>query len=166
MKAIKSERLRKLEAELADMQQWMTLGLVPKKDAEKHKEEMRNLQARIDEERERLQFLKEGGEAEEFIAPKRGATKPGYNEMPTIPDLDANESSSGLTDGGFDLESYTSEDTSYDEESEDEFYGSEEGDEEAPAEKEEEEDEEEESYFSEKNRWRRGVIIDPDADEW
>ena len=29
-----------------------------------------------------------------------------------------------------------------------------------------EEEEEDESYFSDKNRWRRGGILDPDANEW
>ena len=34
---MKSERLKKLETELEDLEQWMNLGLVPKKDIEKHK---------------------------------------------------------------------------------------------------------------------------------
>ena len=38
---IKSERLKKLETELEDLEQWMQLGLVPKKDLDKHKEEWR-----------------------------------------------------------------------------------------------------------------------------
>lgn len=166
MKAIKSERLRKLEAELQDMEQWLSLGLVPKKDTEKHKEEMAVLQARIDEERERLQFLKEGGDAEEFVVPKRNQAKAGYNEMPTIPDLEGHDSSSGLSEGGFDMETYVSEDSSYDEESSDELYGSEADEEKSESAEEEESEEEEESYFSEKNRWKRGGIVDPDADEW
>ncbi len=166
MKAIKSERLRKLEAELQDMEQWLSLGLVPKKDIEKHKEEMGGLSARIDEERERLQFLKEGGEVEEFVVPKRNQAKPGYNEMPTIPDLEGHDSSSSMSEGGFDMETYVSEDSSYDEETSDELYGSEADEEKAETAEEEESEEEEESYFSEKNRWKRGGIVDPDADEW
>jgi len=165
MKAIKSERLRKLEAELGDMEQWLSLGLVPKKDIARHKEEMGSLKERINEERERLQFLKEGGEGEEFIAPKRTPGKGGYSEMPTIPDLEAQDSSSGLTDAGFDMETYVSEESSYDEETEEEF-ATDAGEDKAEAAEEEEEAEEEESYFSEKNRWRRGGIVDPDADEW
>ena len=47
---IKSERLKKLEGELQDLEQWLKLGLVPKKDMEKHKEEIRLLQQKIDEE--------------------------------------------------------------------------------------------------------------------
>ncbi len=56
--SLKSERLKKLENELQDLQQWLTLGLVPKKDMEKHKEEMLVLEKKIKEERERLRFLK------------------------------------------------------------------------------------------------------------
>ena len=37
---IKSERLKKFETELTDLEQWLKLGLVPKKDIEKHKEEI------------------------------------------------------------------------------------------------------------------------------
>lgn len=166
MKPIKSERLRKLETELNDLEQWLKLGLVPKKDLDKHKEEIKALKGRIQEEKERLQFLKEGGEAEEFVVPKRQAAKAGYNEMPTIPDIDIAETGSGLTDAGFEMETYLTEETSYDDDGDGhETAGEGEGEEEA--EKEEHEDaEEDESYFSDRNRWRRGGILDPDADEW
>lgn len=163
MRHIKSERLKKLEGELNDLEQWLKLGLVPKKDMEKHKEEIRAVQGKIEEEKERLQFLKESGEAEEYIAPKRAAARGGYTEMPTIPDLDAAETAAGFTDAGFDLETDMVEtESSAAEEHDDQ-------DEENPPqgdEDEEEEEEDEESYFSDKNRWRRGGIIDPDADEW
>ncbi len=168
MKPIKSERLRKLENELQDLEQWLQLGLVPKKDIEKHKEEIRLLQGKIEEEKERLQFLKEGGEVEEFIVPKRGQAKAGYNDMPTIPDIDLAEGGSGMTEGGLDMETYISEDTSLGEdESEEEYYGSREYEEsEDKSEADTDQTEEDESYFSDKNRWRRGGIVDPDADEW
>lgn len=58
---IKSERLKKLESEFQDLEQWLKLGLVPKKDLDKHKDEMRALQERVGEEKERLRFLKESG---------------------------------------------------------------------------------------------------------
>ena len=167
MKPIKSERLRKLESELTDLEQWLQLGLVPKKDVEKHKEEIRSLQSKIEEEKERLQFLKEGGDAEEFIAPKRTPAKGGYNEMPTIPDIDIADNAGG-SEGGFEMETFISDDTSIEDETEEEEYFAtgefEEGEEktEEPA----EEQEEDESYFSDRNRWRRGGIVDPDADEW
>lgn len=163
MRHIKSERLKKLEGELNDLEQWLKLGLVPKKDLEKHKEEIRAVQGKIEEEKDRLQFLKESGEAEEYVTPKRQATRGGYTEMPTIPDLDAADTAAGFTDAGFDIETDMVETESSGveeaEENEEEQHPNQE-------EEEEEEEEDEESYFSDKNRWRRGGIIDPDADEW
>lgn len=43
MKHVKSERLKKLESELQDLEQWLKLGLVPKKDVTKHKEEIEQI---------------------------------------------------------------------------------------------------------------------------
>lgn len=171
MKPIKSERLRKLESEMRDLEQWLQLGLVPKKDLERHQEEIRLLQAKIEEEKERLQFLKEGGEGEEFIVPKRAGGKPGYSDVPTVPDIDIADSSSGMTDSGFEMETYITEETTTVHDAEEEVFETEEGgadgdDDEPVIEEEEEELEEDESYFSDKNRWRRGGILDPDADEW
>ena len=37
---MKSERLKKFENELNDLEQWLNLGLVPKKDLDKHKTEI------------------------------------------------------------------------------------------------------------------------------
>lgn len=159
MRHIKSERLKKLESELHDLEQWLKLGLVPKKDIEKHKEEILAVQAKIDEEKERLQFLKESGEVEEYITPKRPTSRTGYTEMPTIPDIDMGETAVGMTDAGFDMETEAVEvESSVIEERE-------EAEEEATA-AEPAEDEDEESYFSDRNRWRRGGIIDPEADNW
>lgn len=159
MRHIKSERLKKLESELHDLEQWLKLGLVPKKDIEKHKEEIQAVYAKIEEEKERLQFLKESGEAEEYITPKRPTARTGYTEMPTIPDIDMGETAGGLSDTGFDMETEAADvETSLVDDKEE---SQEEG-----AEEKEAEEEEEDSYFSDKNRWRRGGIIDPDADEW
>lgn len=164
MKHIKSERLKKLESELNDLEQWLKLGLVPKKDMEKHKDEIRVIQNKIEEEKDRLQFLKESGEAEEYVAPKRPAPRAGYTEMPTIPDIDVGESAAGISETAFDMETdaidIESSVIEEKEETEDEEAGT--HDEEAK----EKDDHEEESYFSDRNRWRRGGIIDPDADEW
>lgn len=163
MRYVKSERLKKLETELTDLEQWLKLGLVPKKDLEKHKEEIRSVQTKIEEEKERLQFLKESGEAEEFIAPKRPSARAAYAEMPTIPDLDMGDTAAGLSETGLDMETEGFDgETSVVEEREDR-------EDQTVAEEEEvkeEAAEEEESPFSDRNRWRRGGIIDPDADEW
>ncbi len=155
MKHIKSERLKKLESELIDLEQWLKLGLVPKKDIEKHKTEISATKEKIEEEKERLQSLKDSGEMEEYITPKRPTNRPGYNEMPTIPDIDVGETIGG-TETGFDMDTNAAEAEQTAEERG--------GEEEEAAEEEEEENDE--SYFSDRNRWRRGGIIDPDADEW
>ena len=157
MKHIKSERLKKLETELNDLEQWLKLGLVPKKDVDKHKEEIQAVKSKIEEEKERLQFLKESGEAEEYITPKRPTTRAGYNEMPTIPDIDIGETM-GANETGFEMETDAIEIDQTVEEREEE--------EEELTEQEEEGEEEDESYFSDRNRWRRGGIIDPDANDW
>lgn len=160
MRHIKSERLKKFELELNDLEQWLKLGLVPKKDVEKHKEEIVGIKAKIEEEKERLQFLKESGEAEEYVTPKRPSTRTGYTEMPTIPDIDMGETGNDLADTGFDVETeHDDGDSSIIEERDD-------TDEEKTSDDEDEKDEDEDSYFSDKNRWRRGGIIDPDANEW
>lgn len=152
---IKSERLKKLESEFQDLEQWLRLGLVPKKDLEKHRDEMRLLQDRIDEEKERLRFLKESGELEEFTVPKRPTHGRQAVEPHSLPDIDIAEE--GLTDAGLDMEteSFDIESTAAGEEGEE---GEEEG---APVEEEEEDD-----PFSDRNRWRRGILEDPDANDW
>jgi hypothetical protein len=151
---IKSERLKKLEGELADLEQWLKLGLVPKKDLEKHKEEMGTLKEKIDEEKERLRFLKESGELEEYVPPKR-AGRQAFQEPQSMPDMDM-IGDEGLTDAGLDMEteSFDVETTTGDE-------GGSEEDDEFPQEEEEEED-----PFSDRNRWRRGILEDPDASDW
>jgi len=164
MRPIKSERLKKLETELNDLQQWLKLGLVPKKDIAKHKEEIIAIQNKIDEERERLQFLKESGEAEEYVAPKRPSTRTGYTDMPTLPDIDIAETAAGFTDTGFETETDAVETTTVHDEADEEETA--EGGEAADDDDAEEEDSENDSYFSDRNRWRRGGIVDPDANEW
>ncbi len=157
---IKSERLKKLETELQDLEQWLKLGLVPKKDLEKHKEEIRLLHDKITEERERLRFLKESGEMEEYAPPKRPPhARPAFQEAASLPDIDIGEE--GMTDAGLDMETESFELESSSGEDADEEGGDEEG-----AAVEEEEDEEEEDPFSDRNRWRRGVLEDPDTTEW
>lgn len=149
----KSERLKKLETELEDLEQWMRLGLVPKKDIDKHREEIRLVSSKIEEEKERLRFVKESGEGEEYSLPKRSA-RPSYAEAHTLPDVEGGDS---MTDAGLDMET-----ESYDMETiaEDETEGGE-RDEEATIVEEEDED-----PFSDRNRWRRGVLEDPDSDNW
>jgi hypothetical protein len=152
---IKSERLKKLESELQDLEQWLKLGLVPKKDMEKHREEMISLKDKIGEEKERLRFLKESGEMEEFSAPKRPGGRQPVHEPQSLPDIDIAEE--GFTDAGLDMETepFDVETTATGEE------GEEPDEETAVVEEEDDED-----PFSDRNRWRRGVLEDPDANDW
>lgn len=156
--AVKSDKLKKLETELNDLTQWLKLGLVPKKDLDKHKTEMKALEAKIEEEKHRLLALKESGEAEEYVTPKRNPSQRamGYPDTATIADIDLTEESSGMTETTYEMETETMETESYSDEKK-------EG--EAAEELLAEEDEEEEDPFSDKNRWKRGVL-DPDADNW
>jgi hypothetical protein len=154
---MKSERLKKLEAELEDLEQWMTLGLVPKKDTEKHKEEIRSLKARIEEEKERLRFLKENGELEEYVTPKKTPARQAYAEPHTLPDA---EMSDNLTDAGLDMETEAYDMETVTEEETEAGAGSTE--EEATV----VEEEEDEDPFSDRNRWKRGILEDPDRDNW
>jgi hypothetical protein len=154
---MKSERLKKLETELQDLEQWLRLGLVPKKDAEKHKEEMRSLHEKIAEEKDRLRFLKESGEMEEYQLPKKPAHQRQAFQEASMPDMEMGDEA--FTDAGLDMEteSFEVETAS----GEDTAEGAEE--EEGPV---VEEEEEEEDPFSDRNRWKRGVLEDPDAGEW
>lgn len=159
MRHVKSERLKKLETELNDLEQWLKLGLVPKSDVDKHKEEIVGVKAKIEEEKERLQFLKESGEADEYITPKKSAQRTGYNDMPTIPDIDMGETLGG-NETGFDMDSDVVENDNTAAE------GRGDDDDEATENEEGDEEEEDESYFSDRNRWRRGGIVDPEANDW
>jgi hypothetical protein len=164
MKTFKSERLKKLEAELTDLEQWLKLGLVPKKELTKHKQEISELKSKIEEEKERIQFLKESGDYEEYAAPKKGATRAGYTEMPSIPDIDmGGDAGYAGRDSHYEMTTEQTEgETTYYEERDEEESVAEKGE----ATQFEEEDEEEESYFSDRARWRRGGIQDPDQDAW
>lgn len=155
---IKSERLKKLETELEDLEQWMNLGLVPKKDMEKHKEEIRALKTRIDEEKERLRFMKESGEMEEYVTPKRSPARQAYAEPHTLPDMDMGDN---MTDAGLDMET-ESFDVETTVEDETEGGSTKATDEEATI----SEEEEDEDPFSDRNRWKRGILEDPESDNW
>ena len=71
------------------------------KDVEKHREEIRSLKTKIEEEKERLRFMKESGELEEYVTPKRSPARQAYAEPHTLPDMDMGEN---MTDAGLDME--------------------------------------------------------------
>ena len=149
---MKSERLKKLESELNDLEQWMKLGLVPKKELERRREEIFNLKSRIEEEKERLQFLKESGDLEEYTAPRRSPAKTVYPETPSMSDVEFGES----TEAGLEMETDAIEvDNTAEEREEEVTYGT-----------RGKRKKRKRILFSDRNRWRRGGIIDPDANDW
>ena len=144
--AAKSDRLRKLENELADLEQWLKLSLVPKKDIEKHQQEIQNLQTKIMEEKKRIAIAKEGGE--EYVPPKKTTQKAGYES----PDIEVAESGGGMTEVNMETETETYETTSYTESTE--------------VVEEKTQHTEEDDPFSDKNRWKRGILDDQDTSQW
>lgn len=145
---MKSERLKKLESEVKDLEQWMALGLVPKKEISRYEEEIVQLKLKIEEEKARLQLLKENGEIEEYVTPRRSPAKTVYPESPSISDIDFNDQSET------DIDIDTRETIDLD-------LGDEEREETSEIDVYDDED-----PFSDRNRWRRGGIMDPDDNAW
>ena len=150
MASNKTDRLKKLEYELDDLIRWKKLSLVPKNDTDKHDLEISAVQQRIKDEKERIMYLKESGSLTEFSAPQRkGQNRSAYPENASLSDINI-EPTSGLTDAGLDMdtEPMDVENSIIEENNDDEEVTTEDDD-----------------AFSEKNRWKRG-IIDPDVDDW
>jgi hypothetical protein len=171
----KSERLKKLEAELNDLTQWLKLGLVPKRDIPKHQSEIDAITVRIEEEKHRLQILKENGDIEEFVVPRRNNAKNVYSDAPTMGDLDVtgdiddyNESSSDFDRDSMTLSSTVGEGTEEEGNANSTiYYGKDDETESASPKrkKKKNEDTADEDPFSDRNRWRRGML-EAEVDEW
>ena len=152
---MKSERLKKLETEIKELKKWLDLNLVPKKDLEKHNIEISALQAKIDEEKKRLDYLKPSGDVEDFVMPKKGQTKQVY-EPQSMPDVDFDKNSHDSdSDSDFDMDTSASFEADHTTLFDIEMAG---GKDIATAEYEAEED-----PFSDKNRWKRTKDL-PDDD--
>lgn len=149
---MKSERLKKLENELKDLENWLKLDLVPKKDIEKHQLEIKGIRAKIEEETQRLQFLKENGDLEEYTAPKKNQGKQVYDPQ-SMPDIGGGDEMSEM---GVEMES-----TAYEPDHSTLFDIEEGGEEKATYEMDSDDD-----PYSDKNRWKRANIIDPERDDW
>lgn len=160
--SIKSERIKKLENELKDLEHWLELGLVPKKDIQKHKEEIKLIKKKIEEEKERIKFLKESGQGEDFVPPlRRAVNRNMYAETPTEMEVNPRTSSeTSITEGSFDMETdmMDIQSTTY-------FEGRETEGDEGDEEEESTEFLEDDVPFGDGNRWRKG-ILDPDDDNW
>lgn len=151
---MKSERLKKLENELKDLEKWKELGLVPKKDLEKHDGEISALKDRIEEEKRRLEMTKESGEFEDFAIPKRNQNKQMY-EHQSLPDIDED-----FEENNYEMES------SYYENDHTTLFDIEMGGEEK-TQTSQEYDSDEDDPYSDKNRWKRSTeIVDPESDDW
>lgn len=149
----KSERLKKLEHELQDLVQWLKLGLVPKKDIEKHQEEIHQLEKRISEEKDRLQAMKESGDPDDFLAMRRQGRTGVYQEHHSLPGMESVDESMGGIENDLESEVYTEVDAELEDNTD------------FPTETNASQGLEEDP-FSDKNRWRRGMLENPDYDEW
>ena len=145
---IKTERLKKLEAELKDLEQWLKLGLVPKNEIARHKNEIASIQKKVAEEEARIQFLKENGDVEESTTNRKNSAKATYSDdayKGTTKTNHTNEMTLELETDVLDMDNMTQEEHE---------------------EREEEEGNEElDDPFSEQSRWLRGVR-DNNFDEW
>ena len=154
---MKSEKLKKLENELKDLNQWKDLGLVPKKDLDKHNQEIGFLEKKISEEHNRLEYLRESGDSEEYTMPKRSPqAKQPFQDTPTMSDIGigSNSTASEMT---YEATSFEPDHTTL-------FDVEERGG--GSEDKTTVDEEEEENPFSDRNRWKRGILEDPDSDNW
>lgn len=149
--SLRNDRLKKLESELNDLEQWLRLGLVPKKDITKHEAEIEAIKAKIQDEAEKLRFLKESGDMEEYVTPRKQPVRTQYTEMPSLPEIDIGEEASVTTEATEPETETNFEVTVTEEKSTGEEVTVEHTDEDDP--------------FSDKNRWKRGMLYN-DEDEW
>jgi len=148
---MKSDKLKKIENEIHDLEQWLKLGLVPKKDIDKHRDEIRIWKTKLSEEKKRIQLLKETGEVEEYVTPKR-QVRATFSDSQGINDLEMPEEAPArnLPTVNVELETENVDlETAVIEENDDEETIIVEDD---------------DDPFSDKNRWKRG-IADPEADD-
>jgi len=157
MSSPKSDRLRKLETEYNDLKQWLDLKLVPKKDLALHEAELKALEAKIFDEKKRLQTIKDSPDAEEYSIPRRNAgAKAGYNDGGLNEEMEMDGGGDeGLTDAGLDMEN-----DSYEGGSSSSFDLYESFDDQNT------ESEEDEDPFSDRNRWKRGILEEQDNSQW
>lgn len=149
---IKSERLKKLEKELEDLEKWLKLGLVPPVEEKKHRIEIEGIRKKINDEHQRLQHIKEQDDGGEFVIPKKNqGPRAAYQEHHTIPGV--SEETSTFTEASMDLSTETNEaDTSTTYADMNTAANTTISDDDDP--------------FSDKNRWKRGILEDPDSDSW
>ena len=156
---MRNDKIKKMEVELRDLEEWLKLGLVPKKDEEKHKLEIAAVTKRISDEQAKLRALRDGEEMEEFVTPKR-TTRTAFTEQTTIAELDME------TNMHYRNRTSISDDTSFsgDTETADMDTATSDGDDDSTSAEDDDVD-----PFSDTQRLRRGWdrdVIDPDSDDW
>jgi hypothetical protein len=167
--APKSDRLKKLESELTDLEEWKRLGLVPKKDLKKHETEILSLREKISEEHDRLDFIKENGEAEEYVSPKKNVSRQaGYINMPTLPDVDIDDGGSPASRSRTsDASTHTTVSTEAETVSDvDQETSTAETTVSEATSSVTEHTESDDDPFSDANRWRRGIADPDEEDNW
>lgn len=156
MSSPKSDRLRKLEMEYNDLKQWLDLKLVPRKDLALHEAELKALEAKIFDEKKRLQTIKDSPDGDEYSIPRRNTgAKANYNDGGLSEEMEIEGSDEGLTDAGLDMESESYEGGSA---SSFDLYES--------FDDQNTETEEDEDPFSDRNRWKRGILEEQDNSQW
>lgn len=151
---MKSERLQKLEMELEVNESCMAAGLFPPREKERYLEEIRSVKLKIEEEKERLRFMKENGDVEEYVIPKRNPGRQAYADPHTLPDMDMGDQ---MTDNASDTD-FELTDTLSDEETE--------SGESESASTEDGEEEEEDGFSRHAQARRLSQSLDPDQDNW
>jgi hypothetical protein len=151
----KSDRLKKFEGELKDLEDWLRLGLVPKKDLDNHRVEIKEAKVKIVDEEKRMKKLRESGDLEEYVSRKNVARPAPFSDSPTMPDLDIGGGGEDYVDLNIahEVDNFEFDTSSIIEEkdtSDDTVL----------------ETKEEDNPFSEKNRWIRGVAEHSDEDAW
>lgn len=150
----KSDRLKKFESELKDLEDWLRLGLVPKKDIESHNVEIKETKLKIQEEQKRIKKLKESGDLEEYVSRKTSPRPAPFSDSPTMPDLDMGSHDDYVDlNVAHDVDNFEFDTSSIIEEkdtTDDTVL----------------ETKEEDNPFSERNRWIRGMAEHEDEDSW
>ena len=77
---VKHEKIKRLKHEMSQLKAWYDMGLVPKSKEEQHLQEIQDLEAKINEEKQRLALLKdEQSMAEQNITQGMSVSVPLFN---------------------------------------------------------------------------------------
>jgi hypothetical protein len=149
------DTLKKLQIDLKVHQECMDANLYHPRDKEKELKKIEAILEQIKKEEHRLLLMKESGEVEEYVIPKRNAARQQYSDPHTLADNDM-DTSGGMSDNS-DTENMDFDETDADSDTE----SATESDEEEKNSNADEADDE--WFFSEKGR-SRSYLQSPDPD--